>query len=132
MEGKMKRALVVAITLLTFVTTGSLWAGFKGPGGENLTTVAAAKKARDESHVTLTGNIVKQVKHEYYIFRDSTGEIEVEIDGDEWGGITVTPETTVKIVGEVDKHMFRSKKVDAKRIEIVSDKTTSSGGFKQN
>ena len=76
----MKRALVVAITLLTFVATGSLWAGFQGPGSENLTTVAAAKKARDESYVTLTGNIVKQTKHEHYIFRDSTGEIEVEIE----------------------------------------------------
>lgn len=127
----MKRALVVAITLLTFVTTGSLWAGFKGPG-ENLTTVAAAKKASDESYVTLTGNIVKQIKHEHYIFRDSTGEIEVEIDADEWGDITVVPKTTVKIVGEVDKHMFRNTKIDAKRIEIVSDKTTSGGGFKQN
>ena len=122
----MKRALVVAITLLTFVATGSLWAGFQGPGSENLTTVAAAKKARDESYVTLTGNIVKQTKHEHYIFRDSTGEIEVEIDGDEWGGIKVVPETTDKIVGEVDKHMFSNTKIDAKRIEIVSDKTTNS------
>ena len=128
----MKRALVVAIALLTFVATGSLWAGFQGPGSENLTTVAAAKKARDESYVTLTGNIVKQIKHEHYIFRDSTGEIEVEIDADEWGGITVGPETTVRILGEIDKDMFRSKKVDVKRIEIVSAKTTGSGGFKQN
>ena len=127
----MKRALVVAITLLTFVATESLWAGFQGPGGENLTTVAAVKKASDDSYVKLTGNIVKKIKDEHYMFRDSTGEIEVEIDNDKWGGITVTPETTVRIVGELDKDMFGSK-VDVERIEIVSEKTTSSGGFKQN
>ena len=127
----MKKALVVAITLLTFVVTGSLWAGFQGPGSQNINTVAAAKKAPDDTYLTLTGNIVKQIKHEHYMFRDSTGEIEVEIDDDEWGGITVVPETTVRIVGELDKDMFGSK-VDVKRIEIVPAKTTNSGGFKQN
>ena len=33
----MKRVFVVAVSLLTLVATESLWAGFEGPGSQNLT-----------------------------------------------------------------------------------------------
>ena len=58
---------------------------------------------KDDTKAVLRGNIVRQVKHEKYLFKDSTGEIVVEIDDDDWGGVTVGPNDTVELIGEIDK-----------------------------
>ena len=54
------------------------------------------------SWVILRGTIVNMVRREYYTFRDSSGEILVEIDDDVWRGLTVSPSDVVEIRGEVD------------------------------
>ena len=36
----------------------------------------------------------------FYVFEDTTGAINVEIDQKRWRGQTVTPENTVKIEGK--------------------------------
>jgi uncharacterized protein (TIGR00156 family) len=77
--------------------------GFTGGSKAEVTTVAQALKMRDDTHATLRGNIVKQVGHEKYLFKDATGEIVVEIDDEDWGGVTVGPQDTVELIGEVDK-----------------------------
>ena len=58
---------------------------------------------KDDTHATLQGNIVRQVGHEKYLFKDATGEIVVEIDDEDWGGVTVGPQDTVELIGEIDK-----------------------------
>ena len=58
---------------------------------------------KDDAKAVLRGNIVKQVGHEKYLFKDATGEIVIEIDDDDWGGVTVGPQDTVELIGEVDK-----------------------------
>ncbi|MBQ7609223.1 MAG: NirD/YgiW/YdeI family stress tolerance protein [Desulfovibrionaceae bacterium] len=95
--------------------------GFQGPGGSaGVTTVAQAKKAWDDTPVVLTGHIVSRAggDHEHYIFRDSTGEIVVDIDDKLFYGRTVTPQTTVRLYGEVDKEMMERTKIDVKRLDI--------------
>ena len=57
-----------------------------------ITPVSKALKMRDDTHAVLRGNIVKQVGHEKYLFKDATGEIVVEIDDEDWGGVTVGPQ----------------------------------------
>lgn len=96
--------------------------GFVGPGSTaGISTVAQAKSARDDSPCVLTGNIVQRMPgdNEHYLFRDSTGEILVEIDDELFMGRTVTPETQIRIYGEVDNEVFERTKVDVKNLEVL-------------
>ena len=97
--------------------------GFQGPTAQaRITTVAAALKAWDDSPVTLTGHIVQRMAgdDDNYLFRDATGEIVVDIDHEVFMGRTVTPETRVRISGEVDKDMMERTTVDVNFLEILS------------
>jgi uncharacterized protein (TIGR00156 family) len=82
-------------------------------------TVAAVKKMKDNSWFTLEGNIVKQIRKERYLFRDQSGEFEVEIDDEKWKGRKVDPGTKIRIAGEVEKDWLSSMEVEVKRIELV-------------
>jgi uncharacterized protein (TIGR00156 family) len=103
-------------------------AQFTGAGAGGTKTVAEVKQLQDDSKVTLEGYIVKQLGPEHYTFRDDTGEIEVEIDDDEWRGQTVGPEMKIRIDGEVDRDST-SVSVDVERLKIISGKESQSGGF---
>lgn len=94
--------------------------GFAGPGpGNSALTVKDALKQRDESWVVLQGRIVASLGDEKYTFQDATGTVMVEIDDDEWRGITVTPETNLEISGELDKEMFETPKIDVKSFRVL-------------
>lgn len=93
--------------------------GFSGPGASNNTTVQAAKGMRDDTHVTLTGNIVSRIRGDKYLFRDATGEITVEIDDDEFRGQNVSPDNTVRIYGEVEKDFGEPTEIDVDRLDIL-------------
>ncbi|HEO9044206.1 TPA: YgiW/YdeI family stress tolerance OB fold protein [Enterobacter kobei] len=90
--------------------------GFSGPK-PGLSSVAQAKSFRDDSWVILEGNIIQQVGHELYEFRDATGSINVEIDDKYWMGQTVAPTTKVRIEGEIDKD-WNSVEVDVKNLQV--------------
>ena len=57
----------------------------------------------DESIVILEGTITSNLGDETYIFTDSTGTINVEIDDEEWNGISPSTQDIIMIQGEVDK-----------------------------
>lgn len=96
------------------------YGGFTGPKAQGSNTVAAALKAWDDTMVTLKGNITRQVGHEKYEFKDSTGSMIVEIDDDKWYGLSVGPNDTVEIYGEVDSETFRKNEIDVKSIRKVN------------
>lgn len=56
---------------------------------------------------------------EEYMFKDSTGKIVIEIDDEDWGGLTVGPKDTVEISGEIDRD-FKKMKLDVFKIRKVS------------
>lgn len=122
------KKILLALFVVTFSNTanaqfsgGSVAArgGFEGPGiAQSVTTVKEALSARDDTMVTLRGNIISSLGDEKYMFKDSTGEIIVEIDDEDWYGVKVTPENTVEIYGEVDKEVFERTKIDVKSIAI--------------
>ncbi|MFG0739914.1 MULTISPECIES: YgiW/YdeI family stress tolerance OB fold protein [Proteus] len=91
--------------------------GFKGPSISE-TTVAKAKDLSDDTWVILTGKITKKIGDELYVFEDTTGGINVDIDNKRWRGQTVTPENTVRIEGKVDKE-WTSTEIDVKQITII-------------
>jgi uncharacterized protein (TIGR00156 family) len=98
----MKRLLQIAC-LLAIATTVPATAQFTGPGAAGAEVSAAqATAARPGTYVTLVGNIVTHLREDYYTFRDSSGEIRVEIASNLFQNRTVSPETQVRLLGEVD------------------------------
>ena len=53
---------------------------------------------RDDTPVTLTGEIVSSLCNEKHLFRDATGKIMVRIDDEDWRGISVTPKPPWKVL----------------------------------
>lgn len=74
---------------------------------------------RDDTWVTLRGNIVERISDDLYVFKDASGTINVDIDHKRWNGVTVTPKDTVEIQGEVDKD-WNSVEIDVKQIRKVN------------
>ena len=97
-------ALSVFISASVFSAHHEVKGGFKGPSAKKaIQTIAEAKKASDDTDVMLTGTIVSSLGGDDYMFRDDTGDIEVDIDQHLWSGIEATPETRLIVKGEVDK-----------------------------
>lgn len=80
-----------------------------------ISTVKDAMAMPEDAMVSLEGKIQKRVKKDKYIFEDSTGEIEVEIDRHIWQGQSVASTDTVMITGEVD-HDDGKVTVDVERL----------------
>lgn len=116
----MKKLAILAISMLIAISAlAQTGGGFVGPGaGGSATTVQQALSMRDDTPVVLTGKIVSSLGDEKYLFRDATGEIIIEIDDDDWRGITVTPDTTLEIVGEVDKEFMDKTKIDVNSFSV--------------
>ncbi|KOC88395.1 YgiW/YdeI family stress tolerance OB fold protein [Winslowiella iniecta] len=91
--------------------------GFTGPNG-SVVTVKQAQDMKDDSWVTLRGNIEKRVGDEDYTFRDATGTMTVEIDHKRWNGLTVSPGDKVELQGELDKD-FNSVELDVKQVRKI-------------
>jgi uncharacterized protein (TIGR00156 family) len=121
----MKKIAFLSICVLTAVlSVNTVYGqGFDGPGSGTNTrqiqtvTVVQAKSLPDNSLVILTGNIVQSIGHEKYTFRDSTGDITIEIDRDLWTllGLSVGINDRVEIRGEIDIEN-RVAEVDVKYI----------------
>lgn len=111
--------------LAVFLFAGILFGLAQNAAGQfvsdsaSVQTVATVKQMNDNAWFTLEGHIVKQVREEKYIFRDQSGEIEVEIDNEKWKGRKVDPSTKIRIAGKVEKEWLRSMEVEVKRIELV-------------
>ena len=106
-------AFVVALGLSTSALasgfTGPQQAGgFQGPGIAP-SSVAEAQKLNDDTPVVLVGQIEKSLGDEKYLFKDASGSVTVEIDNEDWRGVTVTPKDTFDIQGEIDKDFFKTE-----------------------
>ena len=114
----MKKIIISSLCMVALFASTAL-AGFSGPGTANVNSVKAAKSAKDDSIVNLEGFITTQITSDIYTFKDSTGTIEVEIDSEVWPyGVDISPETKVRIQGEIDKEIF-STQIDVDRIDVV-------------
>ena len=91
--------------------------GFVG-GNETIVTVKQVNEMRDDVPVIVKGNIIQRMGDENYLFEDATGSITVEIDDEDWRGQTITPEDVVKLYGEVDRGIFKTK-IDIDYVEKI-------------
>ena len=102
----------------TQVSSTAQAGGFTGQSGA-VTTVANAKSLRDDTWVTLRGKITERISDDLYKFQDASGVINVDIDHKRWNGVTVGPQDTVEIQGEVDKD-WNSVEIDVKQIRKIA------------
>ena len=96
--------------------------GFQGPsfGPSAVNTVDKALKAKDDTPCVLEGSIVASAsERERYIFKDSSGQIVIELDDDLFVGRTVTPSNVIRIYGEVDTRFSRDAEVEVDRFDIL-------------
>jgi uncharacterized protein (TIGR00156 family) len=113
----MKRQIITLI--LTALLGSSSFAAFEGPGSSiPATTVKAAKQLHDDTSVILVGYLIKQTGEDHYLFKDSTGTITVEIDDTHFHGRKITPQTKIKLYGEVDKE-YHGTKIEIDHFEVI-------------
>ena len=126
-EHEMNKASVIGLVALMSVSSFAM-AAYTGPQEQNKVSVAQLKDVADDNWVTLEGKLVKHLGGENYMFRDATGEVEVEVDQDVWRGTEVGPDDLIRIRGEVD-HSWNKTEVEVESLEKVGAAPQSKGGF---
>ncbi len=136
-EIMMKKTFLTILTTALSLITYTSFADLITPHAQTaapaitITKVADALKLDDDSHIWLEGNIIKKTSKDDYIFKDSTGEIKVEICKKAWNNINVTPDQSVRIYGEVDKSKLRylgfspNTEIEVKKVETVPPSSTT-------
>lgn len=112
--------LAVSSTAVAGFNGGNQQGGFNGgAAGQSATVAQALNASHDDMPIQLTGNIIRQISGDKFIFQDKTGQITIEIDDDHdvWQGQNVGPNDTVTIFGKVDKETFKPNTVDVYRIQ---------------
>ena len=113
--------LVTALALPLLATSVSAKNKNKGfvfvPQEMAVETVADAKDKADDTIVVLQGYIAKSLGGDNYAFTDKTGEIIIEIDDDEFDGVSVTSGEMIEIMGEIDKDSKKAAKVEVKTMK---------------
>lgn len=71
-----------------------------GGNSTGLFDFALSAARTDDKAFVLVGTITAQLDGNTYVFKDSTGAINVEIDN--FKGVKVTPNDTVRLTGEAD------------------------------
>lgn len=85
-------------------------------------SVENVKNKSDDTFVVMQGQIMKAVGDDKYVFADKTGEIIIEIDEDDFNGVTVMEGELLEITGDVDKDLMKTPEVDVKSIKKLDKK----------
>jgi uncharacterized protein (TIGR00156 family) len=85
---------------------------------QSLITVRDLATFRDGKKVILEGVLVRELRSEHYLFRDKSGEVEVEIEKEDLPGGAPPFGLRVRIVGEVDKDDGKVS-VEAEHLEML-------------
>lgn len=112
----MKKLFLSTALLLSFTAN----AEFIGAGATpmKVTKVKSAIELPDDSKVIIEGHIVKQLRNELYLFKDSSGEVEIEIDDEDFRHIKITADDKVRIKAEVDSD-WTTTSLEADYLEIL-------------
>ena len=109
-----------SLMLIMFMSAGFVFADSNGgyfnenPFNKKM-TIEEALKQKDNSYVTIKGNIVKRISGDTYIFKDSTGTITVEIDANKWQGQFANKKDKFELSGEIERD-FDFIKLDADNV----------------
>jgi uncharacterized protein (TIGR00156 family) len=81
-------------------------------------SIAQAQAAPDDSKVVITALLVQQLDSEHYLFRDSSGQLTVEIDHELLGQVKLAPNASLRIYGEMDQDE-NPPQLKAKTVQVV-------------
>lgn len=120
----MKKNLLTALGLAALLPFSAMAGNNNGGfvGGDNskeIVTVTALEDLQDDTYVIMQGTITAKVGDEKYTFKDNTGSIQIEIDDDDWNGLTVKPGDVVIIEGELDKSWSGPSEVEVDVIRMA-------------
>ncbi|MCX5462760.1 YgiW/YdeI family stress tolerance OB fold protein [Alcaligenes parafaecalis] len=121
MDMKARLAALTMTALMGAAAVPMAHAQYVGPSSQKTFTNVeqVTKNAKDDDPVSLRGKLVRKLSDETYLFADETGEIQVEIDDKIFPKEPVDANTTVEIVGEMDKALVGTSEVDVKAITII-------------
>lgn len=114
------------ISMIAIIGAFASVAAFAGSGtttnnaNNNMMEVMTVEQVRglsDNSPVIIRGYMLRQNGENSYVFQDTTGTINLEIDEEDWGGQTVSPNDYVEVWGEVDRNGASMIEVDVSAIK---------------
>ena len=123
----MKKISTMAV--LVAMTTATAFAGSGNMANNNINnnnmnnnmtevvTVEQVRAMPDDSPVIIRGYLLRQNGENSYVFQDTTGTINLEIDAEDWGGLTISPTDFIEVWGEVDKNGMSMVEVDVSAIK---------------
>ncbi|WP_151982260.1 NirD/YgiW/YdeI family stress tolerance protein [Acinetobacter guerrae] len=120
----MKKLIFRVSVLTAIVLSSNAFAGKDDhviiqEAAKNIATVQQVAKIKDETGVTLTGQITKHIKSDHYEFKDNSGTISLEIDDDIWRTADLKVGDHVRLVGEVDTHRYKPTDIEVVKIEKI-------------
>jgi uncharacterized protein (TIGR00156 family) len=86
-----------------------LYAGHKLQQENRQSRIKDVRDLRKNAWVTLEGNIVSKGKDSDYIFRDTTGKIDIEIPDKVWSGQHFGAQDLVRVSGRVEGQEMKQK-----------------------
>jgi uncharacterized protein (TIGR00156 family) len=115
----------ISVALLCSISTAT--AQYVGPGAQaaaalpTLRTLGDVLAAPvDDQPVEITGVVVRQLGRERFLFRDETGELQLEIDREDFpAGQPIGGDTRVVIIGEVEARHWRTPRIDVDQIRLA-------------
>lgn len=84
-------------------TTSATMTTVVEPVMDTVVTVSQIPSMNDNQNVVMTGYIIENLGEKMYIFQDSTGTINIEIEPIVLGEMIIVPDTKMKIKGQIDK-----------------------------
>ncbi|MDO4435991.1 MAG: NirD/YgiW/YdeI family stress tolerance protein [Cardiobacteriaceae bacterium] len=84
-----------------------------------IVTTAEKNTWKDDQRVALQGKITEQYDDDDFLFQDKDGTIKIEVKDRAWRGQNVSPDTEIRIFGEVDKSDNGTVELEVHRVEIV-------------
>jgi len=128
----MKNGIPLLLALFTIICiTGTQLAEAQFVDNGDVNKITDIQEMDDGEMIILQGYIVDRLDDDEFLFRDDTGEIEVEIDDDIWQGQPVDPETEVRIYGEIDIDS-RTSSIDVETTSVEVERLTRLQNGQQN
>ena len=107
------------IIIASLAASIAMAGGFVSKHQSETISVKEALKLNDDAKVVLEGKIKSHIKSDKYEFIDKNGDvIVIEIGDKKWGNITANEDTLLRIRGEVDKELTKTK-IDVDSVEVV-------------
>lgn len=122
----MKKQKIILYAVMTLLASVSVNAQYTGPGATLKTYTVAEIKAeasrmdKADVIVNIQGHIIRQLNAETYLFKDATGEVNVEIEFDVLPHSPFDENKEVILTGEVDYDELEGVEIEVERLEFVN------------